>query len=160
MAWLTKSRFLSGLQCPKRLWLELHEPLPPSPLIPGPVLEGRRVDALVRRLQPGIVIDRTAGLLSALEQTASVFAAGVPERVYQPAFQAGEFAVIADIVESHSRNVTLTEVKASTGVKDEHLADVAFQTLVARRAGVAVDRIQLMHLNSEFVLQRAPPVPM
>jgi hypothetical protein len=136
------------------LWLEVYEPLPPSPLIPGPVLEGRRVDALVRRLQPGIVIDRAPGLLSALEQTANAFASGVPERVYQPAFQSDEFAVIADIVEGHGRNVTLTEVKASTGVKDEHLPDVGFQTLVVRRAGVAVDRIQLMHLNAEFVLQR------
>ena len=27
MAWLTKSRFTAGLQCTKRLWNEVHEPL-------------------------------------------------------------------------------------------------------------------------------------
>lgn len=27
MAWLTKSRFMAGRQCTKRLWFEVNEPL-------------------------------------------------------------------------------------------------------------------------------------
>ena len=27
LPWLTKSRFMSGVQCPKRLWNEVHAPL-------------------------------------------------------------------------------------------------------------------------------------
>jgi hypothetical protein len=154
MTLLTKSRFMAGLQCPKRLWLEIHEPLPPFPLIPGPVLEGRRVDALARRMWPAVVVDRDAGLPEAIEETTALLAAGVPARVYQPAFRAGELAVIADIVEGRGGSVTLTEVKASTGVKEEHLPDVGFQALVMRGAGLPVDRVQVMHLDSTFVLRR------
>ena len=30
-AWLTKSRFLAGKQCPKRLWQQCHAPLEDGP---------------------------------------------------------------------------------------------------------------------------------
>ena len=155
MAWLTKSLFLAGAQCPKRLWLEVHRPLPRDALVPLPVLEGRRVDARVRALWPGLVIPRDAGLEAALARTAEALAAGIPARVYQPAFRAGERAVIADILEARAGSVTLTEVKASTGVRPEHLVDVGYQALVLRGAGVAVDRVQVMHLDPGFVLRRA-----
>jgi hypothetical protein len=39
---LTKSMFMAWLQSPKRLWLEFHEALPPSAIVPGPVFEGPR----------------------------------------------------------------------------------------------------------------------
>jgi len=154
MPLLTKSRFLAGLQCPKRLWLEFHEPLPPSPLVPLPILEGRRVDALLQRLLPGVCVSREGGLLDAIEVTTRLFEAGIPGRTYQPAFRAGDLAAIADVVESRHGSVTLTEVKAATGVRDEHLSDLAFQALVMRAAGVPVDRMLLMHVDKGFVLQR------
>jgi hypothetical protein len=109
----------------------------------------------VRQLQPGQLISREAGMAAAIEATAQLCRDGLPERVYQPAFQAGELAVIADVLECHHGSVTLTEVKASFGIKPEHLPDVAFQTLVLKRAGIQVDRVLLMHLDSSFVLQRA-----
>ena len=154
MPLLTKSRFLAGLQCPKRLWLELHEPLPPPALLPLPLLEGRRVDALVRRFLPGTLVPRDGGLAAAVDETSRLFAAGIPERTYQPAFRAGDFAAIADIVEARHGSVTLTEVKATTGVRDEHLSDIGFQAMVLRAAGVPIDRMQVMHLDSTFVLLR------
>jgi hypothetical protein len=113
------------------------------------------VDALVRQLQPGLLISREAGMAAAIEATARLCREGLPERVYQPAFRAGELAVIADVLESHNGSVTLIEVKASLGIKPEHLPDVAFQTLVLKRAGFAVDRVLLMHLDGGFVLQRS-----
>jgi hypothetical protein len=62
MAWLTKSRFLSGRQCHKRLWFAIHQPLeqpvPPSVAI----LQGRAFDELVQRLEPGVVISRDRGM--------------------------------------------------------------------------------------------------
>lgn len=153
MPLLTKSRFLAGLQCPKRLWLELREPLPAPALVPLPVLEGRRVDALVQQFLPGVLVPRDQGLEAAVEETARLFAAGVPERAYQPAFRAGDLAAIADVVEHRDGSTTLTEVKATTGVRDDHVSDVAFQALVLRASGVPVDRAQVMHLDGHFVLR-------
>jgi hypothetical protein len=154
MPLLTKSRFLAGLQCPKRLWLELHEPLPAPALVPLPVLEGRRLDALVQRSLPGVLVARDGGLADAVGETARLFAAGVPERTFQPAFQADGLAAIADMVECRDGSVTLSEVKATTGVRDEHVSDVGFQAMVLRAAGVPVDRMQVVHLDGSFVLRR------
>ena len=44
---------------------------------------------------------------------------------------------------------TLTEVKSTTKVKPEHLPDAAVQAYVLRRAGLDVDRVELMHLDRE-----------
>ncbi|MFM2287504.1 MAG: hypothetical protein RL684_647, partial [Pseudomonadota bacterium] len=68
----------------------MHAPLPPAALTPLPILEGRRVDTLVRQLLRGVVIPRDAGLPAAIDDTARLVAAGLPARVHQAAFRAGE----------------------------------------------------------------------
>jgi len=153
MAWLTKSRFLSGLQCPKRLWSEVHAPieggLPDSTVL----MNGRAVDDLVRRLKPGAVVSRERGMPAAIAETARLIRAGAPPVLYQPAFRAGALAVMADVLETQGSSVTLTEVKSSTGVKPEHLPDAAFQALVIRRSGLEVDRVLLAHIDRNFELR-------
>lgn len=154
MAWLTKSRFMSGLQCPKRLWMEVHQPLE-APLPDSVVfVNGRAVDRLMQTLQPGPVISRQCGMPAAIAETARVLRGGVPQALYQPAFRAGDLAVIADVLRSRRSSVTLIEVKSSTSVKPEHLPDAAYQALVLRRCRVPVDRVLLAHVNRQFVLRR------
>ena len=128
MAWLTKSRFLSGLQCSKRLWFEVHEPLdePPEPDVA--VLQGRLFDEFVQQLQPGPVISRENGMPAAIAATKRLLQAGGPPPpiLYQPAFLAGDLAVIADVLRWRGEAFDLIEVKSSTVVKDTHLPDAAF----------------------------------
>ena len=45
----------------------------------------------------------------------------------------------------------MTEVKASTRVKDYHLIDCAIQTWVCRQAGIPITRTELAHVDSGFV---------
>ena len=74
---------------------------------------------------------------------------------YQPAFRHGQLAVIADVLrKSGKTRYDLVEVKASTKVKEEHIPDVAFQTMVLRGAQIAVKRAFIGHVNNEFVLER------
>jgi hypothetical protein len=153
MAWLTKSRFLSGLQCPKRLWREVHAPLAEELPVTAPILNGRAFDELVRRLRPGTVVSRERGMPSAIAATERLRLAGLPAVVHQPAFRSGDFAVIADMLSVREGNVTLTEVKSSTSVKPEHLSDITYQALVLRKAGFAVDRMQLAHIDRTFTLR-------
>ena len=154
MPWLTKSRFTSGLQCPKRLWNEVHEPLVAG--VPDNVAfaNGRAVDQLVQTMQPGTVISRAKGMPAAIAETTRLMRDGAPPVLYQPAFRAGELAVIADVLRSCGAHATLVEVKSSTSVKPEHLADVGFQTLVLRRCRVPIDRVLLAHVDRTFVLRR------
>jgi hypothetical protein len=73
--------------------------------------------------------------------------------LYQPAFRAGNLAVIADVLHTRAAGSTLMEVKSATSVKPEHVPDVGFQTLVLRRSGIGVDRVLLTHVNAQFELQ-------
>ena len=157
MAWLTKSRFLSGLQCHKRLWFEVHQPLEVVVEPNTAILQGRAFDEAVQRLAPGVVIRRDAGMPAAIADTKRVLGKpkSQPSLVYQAAFRAGGLAVITDVLRRAGARFDLVEVKASTGVKETHLADVAFQTLVLERAKIPVDRVFIGHVNSQFVLRRA-----
>lgn len=57
------------------------------------------------------------------------------------------------LVRRDGQRFDLVEVKSSTGVKDEHITDVAIQLHAAEGCGIAIDRAYLMHLNREYVYQ-------
>jgi hypothetical protein len=157
MAWLTKSRFLSGLQCHKRVWYEVHQPLDEAAEPGIPILQGQAFDEVVRRLQPGAVISREAGLPAAIAQTKRLLAKGSRGAavLYQAAFQAGDLAVVVDVLRRRGADFDLIEVKATTQMKEWHLPDAAFQALVLERAKIPVGRVFLGMVNNQFVLERA-----
>lgn len=153
MPWLTKSRFLSGLQCRKRLWFEIHEPL--AEVLPDSAafINGRAVDRAVQTLQPGVLVRRDRGMPAAIAETTRLMRSNAPPVLYQPAFRSGDWAVIADVLRNRNGHFTIVEVKSSTAVKPEHLPDLAFQTLVLRHARIPVDRVLLAHVDNAFVLK-------
>ena len=153
MAWLTKSRFMSGRQCAKRLWFEVNQPLGVEPPPSVPMLQGRAFDELVQQLEPGIIISRERGMPAAIAETRRIVQAGGAPLIYQPAFRNGNLAVIADILRRRGARTELVEVKASTSVKAEHVPDVAFQTLVLRGAKQPVEAVFIGHVDNSFVLQ-------
>jgi hypothetical protein len=139
MAWLTKSRFIAGLQCPKRLWFEVHQPLEGGLPDSVALLNGRAVDRVAQTQMPGTVVSRERGMPAAIAETSRLIRSGAPPVMYQPAFRAGELAVIADVVETHGYGVTLTEVKSSTRVKPEHVPDGFEQPLSVACTGRAAE---------------------
>jgi uncharacterized protein DUF2779 len=69
--------------------------------------------------------------------------------IYEAWFLADGTYVGVDILERTSRGHTVIEVKASNSCKPEHLPDAAVQVHVLRRAGLQVERAEVMHLNPE-----------
>lgn len=155
MAWLTKSRFMAGRQCVKRLWFEVNAPLEERAPESFAILQGRAFDDLVRELWPGEVIDRKRGMPAAIAQTRRVIAAGGAPVLHQAAVRNGEFAIIADVLRHDRGAAELIEIKASTSVKPEHVPDAAFQVLVLRGARVQVERVFIGHIDNAFTLERA-----
>ena len=149
---LSKSRYTSGLQCPKLLWWKVHEPDAPE-LVVSDALQaifsrGQRVGELARAYVPGgVLIDlphfeldlRAAATKKALADGASV--------VYEASFLEDGVFVAVDILEKQGDGFALVEVKSTLDLKAKHLPDVAVQVHVARRAGLAVNRAEVMHLN-------------
>jgi hypothetical protein len=159
MPWLTKSRFTAGLQCPKRLWNEVHDPLVEPQRDSLPFMNGRAVDRLAQTFAAGAVVSREQGMPAAIAETSRLLRKrpsrdGARTVLYQPAFRVGNLAVIADVLRIDGNQATLVEVKASTSVKPEHLADVAYQTLVLRQCKLPIERVMLAHVDNRFVLAR------
>src|SRR6266550_7200760 len=152
---LSKSRFTSGLQCHKKLWWEVHEPnaleLQPDKVLQDLFDQGRQVGVAARARYPGGVLidlpyhagaERVAATKQALD--------GGAQAIFEATFIADGTFVAIDVLEKHGDGYRLTEVKASTSQKDEHIPDVAIQARVAAACGVNVTAAEVMHLNEEF----------
>jgi len=151
---LSKSRYLQGLQCHKQLWWRVHEcdapELAPTPAQQNLLTQGREVGERARGHVPGgELIDlpfyqydnKVAATREALGRDAPA--------IYEAWFLADETYVGVDILERTSRGYGVIEVKASNSRKPEHLPDAAVQVHVLRRAGIQVERAELMHLNPQ-----------
>jgi len=150
---LSKSRYLIGLQCPKRLWWTAHEPNAAELAVQGNAValnRGRQVGELARAHVPGgVLIDLPHYEIGArVAATSKAIADGAPV-VYEASFEAGGAFASIDILERKGRGFVLTEVKSTLDVKADHLPDVALQVHVLASAGLDVARIEVMHLNRE-----------
>lgn len=151
---LSKSRFMSGLQCHKQLWWRVHEP-DASELVPDTEQQalfdqGHLVGARAREDFPGgVLVDAPyIDFPGRVAQTQAAMATRAPA-VFEAAFFTDDVFVAVDVLERTERGWTTVEVKSSTGVKDQYIADAAIQAHVLRRAGLHVARAEIMHLNRE-----------
>jgi len=155
---LSKSRYLSGLQCPKRLWNEIHrrELLPPVDEAQQALFDqGHEVGKLAQRLFPGGMELARGRLDWQRAIAASREALGFRFPLYEAAFSYAGAACRVDILApvggDESNEWDLFEVKSTTSVKPVHVEDVAFQTWVLRGAGLRVRRSSLVHLDPGYV---------
>jgi hypothetical protein len=72
--------------------------------------------------------------------------------IFEASFSCDGVRVKVDILERLGNGKwNLTEVKSSTGVKDEYLPDVGVQYNVLKGVGVDIKRVTLLHLNNQYV---------
>ncbi len=154
---LSKSRFMSGLQCHKRLYLELYEPAlaeQGDDRTQSLIDQGQKVGALARNRYPGgrlIEHDYLHHSDAELTTRSALSDRAIPA-VYEGAFSFDRVAVRADILtKTRDSRVDLFEVKSGLDVKDEHQWDVAVQLYVLEGAGVPVRQALLTHLNREYI---------
>lgn len=157
---LSKSKLIAFRQCPKRLWLEIHQPAlrQDSNATRASFDVGYQVGDIARQLYDpdgtGQVIDaQTEGFAEAFARTASLLTQ--PQPVFEAGFSVNGALAFADvmvpIVQSGSLTWRMVEVKSSTSVKDYYREDIAIQTYVARSTGVALSSVALAHINSSWV---------
>lgn len=155
MTGLSKSKFVKGWQCHALLWWSVHEPRAKE-LKPGKGLldrfrQGHEVGALARERFPGGVM--ITGPFSAkarrVRSTVAAIASGAPA-IFEASFVADDVFVAVDVLERNGDAFNLIEVKSSTGVRDEHIPDIAVQAHVLRESGVPLARVEVMHMNADF----------
>jgi CRISPR/Cas system-associated exonuclease Cas4 (RecB family) len=154
--WLSKSRFIAGWQCLKRLYLEVHQPelaAEPGEQSMAVFEQGHEVGRWAQKMFPGGVLIEAgpAEMGKALQQTETAVAARQHGAIFEATFADDDILARVDILERLPRNKwRLIEVKSSTKVKDYYLSDVAIQQLILENLGMKVVPC-LMYLNREYV---------
>ena len=147
---LSKSRIVSGLQCPKRLWLEINRPELAQVEAKTERLftVGHEVGALARTLWPGgHLIEHDQDLVSAMAETQRWLARSPETPLFEATLRHEGVLVRTDVLAGPD----LIEVKASTKVHEYHLTDCAIQTWVLDGAWRRPERVQLAHIDNRFV---------
>ena len=151
--YLTKSKYLHGLQCHKRLWYEQNHPCRATPTSKSQqrlIDQGGEVGRLARDHFPeGRLIDARDPVES-VGQTQDAIRSGIPY-IFEASFIFNDIWVRCDILEKDSNSWKIIEVKASNEVKREHLPDLAIQKHVLTEYGIPITGTKVMHTNRECV---------
>ena len=155
MANLSKSRFLSGLQCEKRLYYDVYQrelATPPDASLQGVFDRGHAVGKLAHDLYSG-GLDASADIgvnwSLGIERTRKWLGQGV-NTIYEAAFAfSGGYAAV-DILHHQDGERHMVEVKSSTEVKPYVVKDAAYQYFVLKQAGFAPDKVFILHINKAY----------
>ena len=156
---LSKSRFLAGLQCLKRLYLECYHRELADPVEAGQQAifdAGTAVGELARQRFPGGVLIKGQYFehSQAVRSTQALLPDASVPALYEPAFAFQRVRTRADVLNRTGwQAFDLIEVKSTTRAKDEHIPDVAIQMHVIEGAGTPIGRAYLMHVNTTYVYQ-------
>lgn len=152
---LSKSRFLSGSQCEKKLFFDVYrKDLKPEITAAKQAIfdAGHAIGALAQKLYPGgrdanEEINGDLGI--AINRTKQWLAEGV-QTIYEATFSTpGGFAAL-DILHHQNGERWAIEVKSSGSVKDYYITDASFQYFVMKQAGYAPDKVFLMYIDKSF----------
>ena len=149
--YLTKSKYLHGLQCHKRLWYEKNHPERALSLTRAEhrrFRQGREVGERARTLFRGGRLISARSLAESAEQTQIAIRDGV-SCIFEVTFIFDNTWVRCDILQKDGDSWNLIEVKMSTSVKEEYLPDLAVQKHVLTACGIPISKVQLMYINNE-----------
>ncbi len=153
---LSKSRYLAGRQCERRLWLEVYElarATPPSAVEAARLATGTALGALARSLFPGsVLVDQGPDRFPEAElRTRALLANPLVPAILEAAFEHEGVRIRVDALERVARGrFRLVEVKGGTKVKPVHVDDLAVQRFVLEGRGLTVVGCDLLHLEPGY----------
>jgi len=155
MRLISKSKYLSGLQCSKLIWTFYNrkEDIPPAdPATQAMFDQGHDVGAWAKKLFPGgVEIEGDPWKFTELmAKTREAMKKRVP--LFEAAFGAKNAFARADIlVPVEAGAWDIVEVKSGTEVKPVNIRDLALQRFAAEADGLKIGRCFLMHVDNTYV---------
>jgi len=154
---LSKSKYLAGCQCPKRLWLECFSPelaAEQDASVAARMEVGTEIGRHARVLFPGgVLVDEEAWQHGkAVARTQALLADPAVPAVFEAAFVHADVRIRVDVFERLPGGAWgLREVKSGASVKDVHLHDVAVQRFVLEGVGLRVPSVEIIHVDRNYV---------
>jgi hypothetical protein len=153
---LSKSKIAAYEQCPRRLWQQTHAPERAKfdDDAQARFAAGHQVGEIACALCPGgVMVDvQATGLAGAVAQTAQLMSEMRKHPIFEATFEHDGVLVRIDILQPEGQSWRAFEVKSTTGVKEQHRADLATQVWVMREAGVMLAGAAIRHIDKSFVL--------
>ncbi|MFC1952343.1 DUF2779 domain-containing protein [Chloroflexota bacterium] len=150
---LSKSKYLTALQCPRLIWIETHEPdkIPETDLITQHIFnQGHEVGYLAKKLYPGGIDISTGDFMGNIFSTKELLKERNP--LFEAGILAGKLYSRVDILSPTGEDEwDIVEVKSSTSVKDVHINDVAFQRYCCNQSGLNIRKCYLALINNHYV---------
>jgi predicted RecB family nuclease len=152
---ISKSKYMAGVQCLKRLYLLVHQPKLKGGMDAADFAlmeQGREVGRLARQLFAGGIEVPFCDPQQAVRITRELIANPEVPAIFEAAFENGGVFVRVDIL--HRRRDgrwRLIEVKLTADLKEQHLDDVAIQYRVVSRSGLDLASACLAHVNRNYV---------
>ncbi|MEI8216561.1 MAG: DUF2779 domain-containing protein [Eubacteriales bacterium] len=163
---ISKSRYVSYCQCPKKLWLEINRPELADIMDQTAFKNGTLVGELAQGLFPGGTVVKfdandPKNIENMILSTKKLIAEN-KDFIYEAAFGTEGLLAICDVlvrVESSNNDdcqdanilYDIYEVKSSTKLKEVYLKDVAFQQYVLGACGVKVRDTYVVYINNQYV---------
>ena len=153
---VTKQDFLTALGCKTQAWYAMRET--GGMLTPADRLrmeEGQDVHRRAQSVHPDAVF---AGSIA---KTKRLILGRAAEVIFEAAFEVDGYAARADWIRRVKGGWVIGEIKSSLfsedGPKDEHLEDLAYTTMVARRSGLPVKGCELVLMDRDWRLGMPDP---
>ena len=154
---LSKSEYMMYLKHPAYLWIKKHDKnkIPPvSADLQAMFDAGNEFEQYAESLFPDGVrvgFNDYNEYLNMPTRTQEELDKGT-KTIFQGRFEHGQTTFICDVVRVIGKNeVDLYEIKSSTGVKLEHILDLAYQTTVLENCGYSVNDIYVVHVDNSDV---------
>ena len=152
---ISKSRYVAGIQCLKRLYLQVHSPefAVLGDQARAVMAQGTEVGVLARGAFPGgvLVASDREHLAEAIRHTRELLSNREVPAIYEATFEYHGVLVRVDILERCGEAFRLIEVKSTTEIRPQYSHDVGIQRYVAEGNGIRIASACVMHLNRKYV---------
>jgi hypothetical protein len=152
---LSKSKYCTGVQCPKMLWMKKNMPEQFNQAVMNEdiLTTGNKVgDLAMQYFGEFIEIPFDLGINGMLDKTQELLKENIPV-ICEATFQYNGDLCMTDILRKVGDSYEIIEVKSSTECKDIYLHDMAFQYYILSQNGLNISKVCLMHINNQYVRQ-------
>ena len=157
---LSKTEYMMFLKHPAWLWLKKHDKAKLPPVdddLQALFDDGHLFETYAEKLFPnsskvGFIKGIYESYLSMVKKTKELINNKNTKIILQGRLETGKITCIFDALERINENkFNLYEIKSSTQIKEEHIYDLAFQTVVLKGAGLDIDKIFVVHVNNKYI---------
>ena len=152
---LTKSKYLTGLQCSKYQWVILNEPdriLKPDAITQHRFDQGHLIGELAKKMFPDGIDISADDFKGNIRQTEELLKKRKP--LFEAGFMVDNIFCRVDVLKPVNNDEwDIIEVKSSTSVKPVNINDVSFQRYCCEKNGLKIRSCFLMYINNEYIRQ-------